>query len=522
MHRSHRLQELLNYFPDTDPRVREGASTLDAQLLNAFATAIEDQESRFRRELDARFLATCPLNLDNHGVWHRLIVPPGQSLDNNAIRGCLKDGRVVDLQPFDEGLPVPARIEADLENLVPCENPVVFSLDGDGNPVELSPAPLEFPNRISVEAVNLGLLEGVVDVTIEGIPYPEPVSLTPAGTVSERLVFLSNGLQQTRLAWSRITRISLHGLPAGGTLNGYLFSCLQPQQLDPERSYAHPAYRDRTFDRHWAIDGRLLKEVVQINPYSGFETVQSYRTETQLVSFATVPNTQLLLAATETGLHVADRREPMPEKLERTGITEEPYYNLLVWPDPTATGNTRRVIVQPLENALSRNAHKWRILVEIPGSENDTMYVVTPDGALVPPSAGAGWRTYSPEAVTLPLVEEGTYLFTLESADSSGHVTRDYAAHRNQYFRPLKSFDLSADVAEIRGVFFDSRQRPWIWTGYECVPLVFHYDAYVIDPSSRSVYVTEPFVSVQIGADRVTWENLATTWEDETRSWETI
>jgi len=48
-YRSHRTQVLLNYFDITDRRVREEPYTIDAQLLNTAAIALDDSQQRIAR-----------------------------------------------------------------------------------------------------------------------------------------------------------------------------------------------------------------------------------------------------------------------------------------------------------------------------------------------------------------------------------------------------------------------------------------------------------------------------------------
>jgi hypothetical protein len=74
-HRSHLTQELLNYFDETDVRTREIPWTIEAQLLNAAACAIEESDLRISREIRSTQLGRAPLNLDNRGVWRRIQIP---------------------------------------------------------------------------------------------------------------------------------------------------------------------------------------------------------------------------------------------------------------------------------------------------------------------------------------------------------------------------------------------------------------------------------------------------------------
>lgn len=81
--RSWLLEELLNYFPDTDLRVRNLKYSLDAQLLNPVALGMEDHLRRFDREVRSRSFQA-PLNIDNRGVYYKCLVPPSFSLGLTA------------------------------------------------------------------------------------------------------------------------------------------------------------------------------------------------------------------------------------------------------------------------------------------------------------------------------------------------------------------------------------------------------------------------------------------------------
>ena len=68
-YRSHRTQVLLNYFDISDQRVREEPYSIDAQLLNTAAIALDDSQQRIAREIASRTLATCPTGIDNRGLY---------------------------------------------------------------------------------------------------------------------------------------------------------------------------------------------------------------------------------------------------------------------------------------------------------------------------------------------------------------------------------------------------------------------------------------------------------------------
>lgn len=75
MYRSHRTQELLNYFDHRDVRTRQGRTTIEAQLMNAMCNALDANELRVLREVNGRTYANVPLTVDNKGLYYRVRVP---------------------------------------------------------------------------------------------------------------------------------------------------------------------------------------------------------------------------------------------------------------------------------------------------------------------------------------------------------------------------------------------------------------------------------------------------------------
>src|ERR1039457_666235 len=72
---SYLTQVLLNYYDETDIRVRTYPFTIDAQIFNLAANALEDLSLRYGREVNARFLETTPIQLDNQGVYYGARLP---------------------------------------------------------------------------------------------------------------------------------------------------------------------------------------------------------------------------------------------------------------------------------------------------------------------------------------------------------------------------------------------------------------------------------------------------------------
>src|ERR1035438_5752222 len=90
----------------------------------------------------------------------------------------------------------------------------------------------------------------------------------------------------------------------------------------------------------------------------------------------------------------------------------------------------------------------------------------------------------------------GTYVFTLETRTVSGVVLHDSYPYADLVVTPLVSLDL--DLAHVRGVAFDARQRMWIWDGNFLHPMKFVYDGYIFDPTSRSLYLTRSYDEVTV------------------------
>jgi hypothetical protein len=251
--------------------------------------------------------------------------------------------------------------------------------------------------------------------------------------------------------------------------------------------------------RFWTLDGKFLREQYFNGRFAGYEDIQSYECHPALTGIAVEPNTCGLWATDGSQLYYVDRREPMPDRLDRTFMAEEPFYNLLASYDRTEDG-VRYLTLTPLATPAAKLCHKWRLVLETPESETGKMYVGAPDGSLLNFSPYAGWQNSTPEPISFPVTEDGTYVFTLETADASGTITRDTAVYANLFFRPLASFDLTRLVPSIQGIAFDSRQRLWVWDGMQLTPLRIHYDAYTLDADSNQqfVYLTDDYDRVEI------------------------
>src|SRR5436190_11326516 len=95
----------------------------------------------------------------------------------------------------------------------------------------------------------------------------------------------------------------------------YVWGCRESPILD--RPYFDAAYRDQPFLRFWLPEGLLLKEVYQRNHFSGLDYIQSYLLPEAANGMAVEPDTYGLLVSVGTLLYYADRREPLPDGLEK-------------------------------------------------------------------------------------------------------------------------------------------------------------------------------------------------------------
>ena len=529
MIRSHLNQGLLNYFDETDTRVRETANTLDAQLLNAAAVSLEAHQLRVRREIDGRFLATCPLNLDNLGVYYRVQIPVSFHLANDAAGNLLPPASVigkinseaVPLFPFEDTLLAPAAVQH-AGTPIPLASPKLTTILAQDFTVPTwppSPMALPTPNRLSFWVQGLQELQGSVILVVEGSPHPQPLWPGLAGTKAETLMFTDEGLHRTNTTWASIDRISVYGLPTAGTVDVYALEMCLPYAPDEARPYSHPVHRDIFFNRYWQIDldpleqgEPRLNEVYYENNELGFPTandpapppmVTSYRTEPPLSAVAVEPNTWGMIAIREsqTGavtLDYIDRREPMPDLLGRAALPVEPHYGLNVKFDEL-TRAARQVILTATPYSLADQAQTWRYVVEVPGVPNKMLYLQDKLGvwALAEFNPGTWCAGVPPEELAFVLgAGQGTYVFTLETRTISGVVLHDSYPYADLAVTPLISLDL--DLAHAAGVAFDARQRLWIWDGNFLHPMQFVYEGYIFDPASRSLYLTRPYDEVTI------------------------
>ena len=75
---------------------------------------------------------------------------------------------------------------------------------------------------------------------------------------------------------------------------------------------------------------------------------------------AVEPDTYGLLVSVGTLLYYADRREPLPAKLEETGLAEEPLWGLDCRYDIGRPGSVRFLAVRPVAYAGAAEMSVWR------------------------------------------------------------------------------------------------------------------------------------------------------------------
>ena len=496
--RSHLTQVLQNYFDWKDSRIRRGRYTLDAQLLNLGAQQIQLSSLRLARELGATTLHRCPANIDNGGCYWQQRLPGtfNFGLSSHVITAT-RSGTSLALGLYQDELPVPSRVTLNsAQTPVPFTAPLLISFYGMGNTTTQSwsaqrsgPLASALGNRLQFWLDGPGYFALNVKVKITGQKAPAPAWSDGRSVSTETVSATKLGWFQSKFAWSSIQQVLILGLPVGVTLSVYEGSFLLPMQPDVIRPYIDPMFRDASFDRYWSTDGSFLTEQYLGSDYAGWRYAQSYSTASPLSSVAVEPNTWGAFAASGTTLYYFDRREPLPTNLSASAITQEPYYGLEVIIDEDQVEPIRFVVLTPVPYANAPNAGAYRFLVTTPDKNT---YVITPTGMFAEYSRTAGWRHGVPQTLTIPLAETGTFVFSLQVIGSDGSIVQDSTPWPNLAFTPLATFDLSSLVSEIEGISFDDRNRLLVWTGTETIALDLHYDGYVLDQASQSIYLTDP------------------------------
>jgi hypothetical protein len=504
--RSHFTQVLQNYFDATDRRTRENPIALESQMLNMAGTEMESLIMRLARET-SQTLQTVPIGIDNKGVYYSSRVPdavltgPDQTTFNSVVAA--KGSNYTTLTQYDDTLPIPSRVEIDSANIVAMTNPVMFTLIGVGDSLSQTysvqyvyPGVFPIPNQLTLWADNLGMNIISLTLTITGETAPQPAWSAERRKTTEIVTITGQGAAYSRNRWSSIDQIAVRGLPVGVSLSGWSLPFNLPAAPDPARPYTTPEDRDTLYPRYWQVSNseRLLYEMYRAGGFSGLEPVNSYSISDTLVDVAVEPFTNGIYLVSSNKLYYGDRREYQAD-LKSTGILAEPLYGLQVSPDITKTGPTRYVVLSGLPYANAGNIFNYRYTVRRSDSLS-TLYSILPNGALA--QAGAGWRNGIPQPVSVPLLASVDYEFRLETQDLNGQTAVDVVPYRNAVFTPLKTIDLSLLVDNVLGMAFDSYGKLWLWNGDHAMPVKIHYDGYVFDADTATVFVTEQFDSLQI------------------------
>lgn len=501
-------QKLQNYYDFKDPRIRASLYCIDAQLLNMFATELEDLQLRVLREINARSLENCPLNLDNNGLYYSVPIPASFQLDPaatslNQVEG-VRAGTPTLLSLADDMTPVPTRVSIDPARVTTAfTNPVFGSMTGANDPNEgglsvlsITPGDLPIPNQLTFWLSGVGLNDAELDIYVEGERYPPQAFVQQRTTYSESLFLNHEGYINTKYIWNNVSKITVRGLPAGALLQVWTLGFQQPAEPDPLRPFIHHDYRGVQFQRYWEVSQaeHLLKETYQGGRDSGTWYIESYRM-TGITDVAVEPYRYGLLAVAGTNLFYANRRKPMPQNLGVAALTAEPCYGLKPVYEVGKPGITRYVTLYPVPYGNAGNMFKYRWRMEDP---NSGQFVITPDNVLVGLTPSVGWRRGKITPVTLPISLIGTYVFTLECVDDSDNLTGDSVPYANYLFTPLATLDLSSLVGQVQGVAYDSLGQLWVWTGSEAVPLALGYDQYILDAANRMLYVSDNYDTVNI------------------------
>jgi hypothetical protein len=498
LRRSHRVQELLNYFDLNDLRIRKHPYSIDAQLLNLAATGYDDINIRHSRELKQNLMSV-PTEIDNNGVYYQLTIPDGVQFD--TVVGHIGTTDYV-LTQYDDVLPVPKLLRfSPSQQSVPFTNPIMFTIVGTGDTVRQEYRPivltdlgsLVIPNTLTFWTDNTSLSVLSVDLLIEGETHPRPAWYKQRKKTTEVVTISGVGAATTKKRWSVIDKITVRGLPAGAKITCYSMPFGLPAVKDDARPYIHQDDRDRLYERYWQISNSegLLKEMYRASGLSGLEYAQSYSTVEDLIDVAVQPDTFGLVIVSKSHLYYIDRREPWPDNLASTALTKEPLYGISVEYDVTRPGKTRFVTVTPVPFAGADTLFKYRYLVTTP-TQN---LIILPDGSTCPNAPSFGWRTGAPQVVTFPCLEIGTHTFSIECVSSDGVFT-DKFPYPNLSMDLLASFNL--DTNSISGVAYDSYGQLWIWTGTIAVPVNLTPASYVYDEANKHIYTTIQLDSVDV------------------------
>jgi hypothetical protein len=352
------------------------------------------------------------------------------------------------------------------------------------------PGVIPIPNKITFWVDQIQLNTIGLTISITGQVAPQPAWVSERKTTTEVINITTQGATISFNRWSVITEIAVRQLPTGVRLRAWSMPFNLPAVPDELRPYTTPEDRGVLFDRYWQVDNTngWLNEMYEPGGFTNLEVVNSYGISDTIVDVAVEPWTYGMFLATPNTLYYADRREYQPN-LQETGLAAEPLYGLQVFRDAVKYGPTTYVILQGTPYANSVNVFQYRYVLNGTNS-------ILPTGALGP--INAGWRRGSPQPVVFPLVELGDYQFELQCQDNNGVLTYDVVPFRNAALYPLSTISTSTLVDQIQGIGFDSYGQLWLWNGSFAIPIIIAHDGYVLDATSSTIYVTEPYSSLQI------------------------
>jgi hypothetical protein len=402
----------------------------------------------------------------------------------------MRNNQWIPLRAYDDTCPVPASYELDTaRNRIYLPSPQLFDSPG-GDVIEFGPFDLAIPNKLSFW-IDVDVPVFAAEILIEGERYPKPVWADQQHQSSEAVLVSLQGAVQSTITWVTISRIVVRGLPATGRIRCWQIPVAVPAVADSDRPFAHHNFRYVRFPRYWQIANNLLQEMYMEDNLGGLAYAQSYGLQAPLTDVAVEPYTWGAVAVGGTKVYYFDRRQPVPSNLAAAALKQEPLYGLECVYDQTKP--VRSVAVIPVAYGGASLMQRWRYVVQQPDNQ---LFALLPNGAYAPYSGGAGWQIGTPTAVSMPLVQTGTYVISIECLDQNGALTYDSFPYPNLAFSPTV-FDLSALVPDLQGVAYDSLQQLWLWTGTYLVPVVPRYDSYVIDTDTRSLYLTDAFDQIQ-------------------------
>lgn len=501
--RSYMTQRMQNYLDYSDVRSRESPVSLESQLLNLAGFEIEDLIQRVGRET-TQSLQSTPVNIDNLGVYYSSQLPsslqPAQGVTTfSNIVGLLGDKQIT-LNPYTDTLPIPSRVEIDVPNIVPFPTPLMFEITGAGyssnGPIQnyavqyVQPGTFPIPNKLTLWVDKIGFNLVQITLTITGNVFPTSPWVSDQKTTTEVLTITQEGAAITRNRWSSISQIVIHNLPVNMRLRGYSMPFNLYSVPDTARPYTAPEHRGQLFPRYWKIDNvdSLLLETYQAGLFTGMETLNSYRLPDIITDVAVEPYTYGMYVCSKDALYYVDRREYQASLLD-TGLTVEPLYGLQVSFDFTKKGPVRYAALSAVPYANSGNIVQYRYVL-------NSTNTILPSGALGP--INAGWRAGAPAPVSFPMIFFTDYQFELQMQDTNGVITTDIVPFRNAILNPLKVIGMQSMIDNIAGMAYDSYGKLWLWNGFFALPLIIHNDSYVYDPDTTTLYVTEPFDSLQV------------------------